>query len=77
MEKQKTSIVDFLAEDPSIQALQKSLDLKKSLAVYGLGEGQRTLISAALLSDQQAHDLLVLCDTQKRAKSCGKISAAS
>ncbi len=68
MEKQKTSIVDFLAEDPSIQALQKSLDLKKSLAVYGLGEGQRTLISAALLSDQQAHDLLVLCDTQKRAK---------
>ena len=68
MEKQKSSIVDFLSEDVSIQALRRTLDVKKTLAVYGLGEGQRTLISAALLAGQEARDLLVLCDTQKRAK---------
>lgn len=68
MEKQKASIVDFLAKDESLKALHETLWSEKSLALYGLGEGQRTLISAALLNGRQNRDLLVLCDTQKRAK---------
>ena len=68
MDKQKASIVDFLAEDEALRGLYKTLWADKRLAVYGLGEGQRSLITAALLNVQQKHDLLVLCDTQKRAK---------
>ena len=68
MERNATSIVGFLSQDKAIEPLRLQLGQKESLALYGLDEGQRTLISAALLVGQEIHDLLVVCDTQKRAK---------
>lgn len=62
------TIIHFLDEDKDLQRLDHLLRRQQELAVYGLYEGQRTLIAAALCHRQQAESLLVVCDTPKRAK---------
>lgn len=68
MVDQQTSIIDFLGENQEIKHLKGVLKAQKEVAIYGLGDGQRTLVSATILDRQQARRLLVICDTQKRAK---------
>lgn len=60
-------LLDFLDEEPEIQKVQARLDYSGEAAVYGLYEGARTLISASL-TNRDGKNLLVLCDTPKRAK---------
>ena len=67
METGKPGLLDFLQKDPEIEKVKQYLDFNNEAVVYGLYEGQRTLITAAL-ANQQAGNLLVVCDTEKRAK---------
>lgn len=68
MAAKANSVIAFLQQDPDILRLQGILQQKQELAIYGLYEGQRTMVTAALLESQQADCLLVICDTPKRAK---------
>lgn len=68
MNTEKSAITGFLADNGDIKHLQEVFQEKGELSVYGLGDGQRTLVTATLLTNQQKRNLLVLCDTQKRAK---------
>ena len=64
----KASLLDFLQRDPEIEKVRQYLNLHGEAAVYGLYEGQRTLIAAALAKQQMEGNLLIVCDTEKRAK---------
>lgn len=68
MEAQKTALLDFLQHDAEIGKVREQLTYQKEAAVYGLYEGQRTLVTAVLTQQNANGNLLVLCDTQKRAK---------
>ena len=68
MESEKTELLDFLQHDPEIVKVQQKLYEGGEAVVYGLYEGQRTLITAALTKQRTDGNLLVLCDTEKRAK---------
>lgn len=61
-------LLDFVARDPEVQKAQQILQENKEVSVYGLYEGQRMLVSAALAKESAQKNLLVLCDTEKRAK---------
>ena len=65
---QQASVIDFLANNGELKHLQEIFNDYHELSIYGLGDGQRTLVAATLLARQQSSNLLVLCDTQKRAK---------
>ena len=67
MTETKERLLDFLEGEPEIQKVQARLDDAGEAVVYGLYEGARTLISASL-SNQEGRNLLVVCDTPKRAK---------
>ena len=68
MESEKTELLDFLQHDPEIVKVQQKLYEGGEAVVYGLYEGQRTLITAVLTKQRTDGNLLVLCDTEKRAK---------
>ena len=63
----KIELVDFLQQEPEIEKVKQYLDSNGEAVVYGLYEGQRTWAMAALAKEQPG-DLLVICDTDKRAK---------
>lgn len=67
MEGKKTNLLDFLQQDGEIGKVRDKVLATGEAVVYGLYEGQRMLVTAAL-AQQQAGNLLVICDTQKRAK---------
>jgi len=67
-ETQPNALIDFLLPDGEIKKLRQQVEASGEAAAYGLYEGQRTLITAALAKLQQQGNLLVVCDTQKRAK---------
>ena len=64
----ETNILDFLDHEPELQRIQELLYAKKEANVYGLYEGQRMLITASLAKQRPDRNLLVICDTEKRAK---------
>ncbi len=64
----ETNILDFLDREPELQKIQQLLQDKKEANVYGLYEGQRMLVTASLAKQYTAGNLLVICDTDKRAK---------
>lgn len=68
MKQEKKDWLDFLQMDPEIAKVQEQLTYNREAVVYGLYEGQRTLIMASIAKQQVASNLLVLCDTEKRAK---------
>lgn len=68
MKAEKTELLDFLLQDSEIEKVRQYLDLRGEATVYGLYEGQRTLTMAALAKQQADRNLLVVCDTEKRAK---------
>ncbi len=68
METKKTELLDFFQGDPEIIKIEQKLDASGEASVYGLYEGQRTLVAAVLAKQQTQGNLLVLCDTEKRAK---------
>lgn len=68
MKIQKKELMDFLQDDPEIIKIQQKLDASGEVSVYGLYEGQRALVTAALAKQQAQGNLLVICDTDKRAK---------
>lgn len=68
MEAKKTELLDFLQHEPEIGKIQNQVEAVGEATIYGLYEGQRTLIAASLIHQQSQGNLLVLCDTQKRAK---------
>ncbi len=68
MKTEKAELLDFLQQEPEIEKIRQYLALRDEAAVYGLYEGQRTLIMAALAKQQAEGNLLVICDTEKRAK---------
>ncbi len=67
MEGKKTNLLDFLQQDGEIGKVRDKVLATGEAVVYGLYEGQRMLVTAAL-AQQQAGNLLAICDTQKRAK---------
>ena len=68
MEAQKTALLDFLQDEPEIAKVREQLIYHNEAVVYGVYEGQRTWITASLAQQLGQGNLLVLCDTQKRAK---------
>ena len=64
----KAALLDFLQQDPEIEKVRQYLNLHGEAAVYGLYEGQRALIAATLAKQQMEGNLLIVCDTEKRAK---------
>ena len=68
MTAKTNSVLTFLQQDQEIIHLQDILQQKQELAIYGLYEGQRTLVTAALFDSRQTDCLLAICDTSKRAK---------
>ena len=68
MEAQKTALLDFLQDEPEIAKVREQLVYHNEAVVYGVYEGQRTWITASLAQQLGQGNLLVLCDTQKRAK---------
>ena len=67
MENKKANLLDFLQQDGEIGKVRDKVLTAGEAVVYGLYEGQRTFVTAAL-AQQLAGNLLVICDTQKRAK---------
>ena len=63
-----TELLDFLQNDAEIGKVRDQLTYTKEAAIYGLYEGQRTFVTASLTQQNASGNLLVLCDTQKRAK---------
>ncbi|MBO5429562.1 MAG: hypothetical protein J6A10_06325 [Peptococcaceae bacterium] len=61
-------LLDFLNEDPELQKIRQLLQDDNEVSVYGLYEGQRMLITASLAKQYSQKNLLVVCDTEKRAK---------
>lgn len=61
-------LLDFLDEDMEIQKIQHLLQDTQEAAIYGLYEGQRMLVTASLAKRRLHRNLLVICDTEKRAK---------
>ena len=61
-------ILDFVMADPEIQKIRQVLQEQQEAHVYGLYEGQRMLITAALAEPREKRNMLVICDTEKRAK---------
>lgn len=68
MEAKGTALIDFLQNDTEIGKVQEQLSITREAVVYGLYEGQRTLVMASLAQRRAQGNLLVVCDTQKRAK---------
>ena len=61
-------LLDFLDNDPELRKIQQLLQEHNEAAVYGLYEGQRMLVTASLAKQRLQRNLLVICDTEKRAK---------
>lgn len=61
-------LLDFLDCDPELKKLQQLLQDTNEAVVYGLYEGQRMLVTAFLAKQRLQRNLLVVCDTEKRAK---------
>ena len=61
-------LLDFLDHDPELLKIQQLLREENEAAVYGLYEGQRMLVTASLAKQRLQNSLLVICDTEKRAK---------
>ncbi|MBP3585772.1 MAG: hypothetical protein J6J59_08850, partial [Peptococcaceae bacterium] len=61
-------LLDFLNEDPELQKIRQLLQDDNEVSVYGLYEGQRMLVTASLAKQYSQKNLLVVCDTEKRAK---------
>ena len=68
METQKTELLDFLRQEPEVSKVRDRLLMSGEAVVYGLYEGQRMLVTASLAQQWAQGNVLVLCDTQKRAK---------
>ncbi len=68
METQKTELLDFLRQEPEVSKVRDRLLMSGEAFVYGLYEGQRMLVTASLAQQWAQGNVLVLCDTQKRAK---------
>lgn len=60
------NICDFLADDAELKNIKKTLHTQGKVGVYGLSEGQRALIEAALA---QGRSMLLICESAKRAKT--------
>ena len=61
-------LLDFLDNDPELRKIQQLLQANNEAAVYGLYEGQRMLVTASLAKQRLQRNLLVICDTETRAK---------
>ena len=61
-------ILNFVMADPEMQKIRQVLQEQQEAHVYGLYEGQRMLITAALAEPREKRNMLVICDTEKRAK---------
>ncbi|MBQ2837947.1 MAG: DEAD/DEAH box helicase, partial [Peptococcaceae bacterium] len=61
-------LLDFLNADPELQKIRQLLQDDNEVSVYGLYEGQRMLVTASLAKQYSQKNLLVVCDTEKRAK---------
>lgn len=68
MGESTNDFLDFLEEDPEIVMIKEQVLQKGEASVYGLYEGQRTLVMATVAKQLRQKKLLVICDTQKRAK---------
>lgn len=60
------NICDFLAKDAELENIRQTLKKQGKVGVYGLSEGQRALIEAALV---QNRSMLLICESAKRAKT--------
>lgn len=60
------NICDFLADDAELKNIKKTLHTQSKVGIYGLSEGQRALIEAALA---QGRSMLLICESAKRAKT--------
>ncbi|MBP3585682.1 MAG: DEAD/DEAH box helicase, partial [Peptococcaceae bacterium] len=61
-------LLDFLNADPELQKIRQLLQDDNEVSIYGLYEGQRMLVTASLAKQYSQKNLLVVCDTEKRAK---------
>ena len=61
-------LLDFLNTDPELKKIRQLLQDDNEVSVYGLYEGQRMLVTASLAKQYSQKNLLVVCDTEKRAK---------
>ncbi len=67
-ENHHAHLLDFVVKDPEIQKILQIVQNKREASVYGLYEGQRMLVTASLATQHKQSNLLVICDTEKRAK---------
>ena len=73
MTAKANSVLTFLQQDEEVIRLQDILEQKQELVIYGLYEGQRTLVAASLLTAGRQIVCWLFVILQNGRRNFGKI----